>query len=299
MSATIFDGKAFAAELAAELKTRVDSLIARGHTPTLAVVLVGQNPASLSYVRGKAKACARLGIRSVDRSLPASSTAGDLEAVVEELNRDSEVDGILVQLPLPEHIDSDPILQSINPEKDVDGFHPVNLGMLMRGTPRFLPCTPLGIVRILQSSGVDTEGKEVVVVGRSNIVGKPIAMMLMQKLEFGNATVTVCHTRTRDLAAHTRRADILIAAAGVPGAITADMVAEGAVVVDVGMNRVADATKKRGYRLVGDVDFEGVSEKASLITPVPGGVGRLTVAMLLENTVLACERRAGIRDNPW
>ena len=291
MSAEVFDGKSLAADLSVGVARQVAALTDKGLTPTLAVVLVGTNPASQSYVRGKAKACAAVGIHSIDRTLPEDTSQEELASVVAELNAAPDVDGILVQLPLPDHIDAEPILLSIAPEKDVDGFHPVSLGMLVRGTPTFLPCTPFGIVRIFESARIDTTGKEVVVVGRSNIVGKPIAIMLMQR--DANATVTVCHTRTVDMAAHTRRADILIVAAGAVNAITADMVKPGAVVIDVGMNRVPDASRKRGYRLVGDVDFEGVKETASFITPVPGGVGRLTVAMLLENTVRACERRRG------
>ena len=291
MSAEVFDGKSLAADLSVGVARQVVALTDKGLTPTLAVVLVGTNPASQSYVRGKAKACAAVGIHSIDRTLPEDTSQEELASVVAELNAAPDVDGILVQLPLPDHIDAEPILLSIAPEKDVDGFHPVSLGMLVRGTPTFLPCTPFGIVRIFESARIDTTGKEVVVVGRSNIVGKPIAIMLMQR--DANATVTVCHTRTVDMAAHTRRADILIVAAGAVNAITADMVKPGAVVIDVGMNRVPDASRKRGYRLVGDVDFEGVKETASFITPVPGGVGRLTVAMLLENTVRACERRRG------
>lgn len=294
MSAKVFDGRGLAKRLSEDLASRVAALSAHARPPALSVVLVGENPASLSYVRGKEKACNRVGIRSIDRRLDAEITNSELARVVDELNRDEGVDGILVQLPLPDHIDAEPVLLSIAPEKDVDGFHPESLGMLMRGTPTFLPCTPAGIVRILKSEGVQIEGQEVVIVGRSNIVGKPMATMLMQKSDYGNATVTVCHTRTRDLAFHCRRADILIAAAGAANAITADMVKEGVVVIDVGMNRVPDATRKRGYRLVGDVDFDSVREKASLITPVPGGVGQLTVAMLLENTVIACERRLGV-----
>lgn len=291
MSAEVFDGKALAADLSVGVARQVAALTEKGVTPTLAVVLVGTNPASQSYVRGKAKACAAVGIHSIDRTLPEDTSQEELAAVVADLNAAPDVDGILVQLPLPDHIDAEPILLSITPEKDVDGFHPVSLGMLVRGTPTFLPCTPFGIMKILESARIDTTGKEVVVVGRSNIVGKPIAIMLMQR--DANATVTVCHTRTVDMAAHTRRADILVVAAGAVNAITADMVKPGAAVIDVGMNRVPDASRKRGYRLVGDVDFEGVKEIASFITPVPGGVGRLTVAMLLENTVRACERRRG------
>lgn len=293
MSAVVFDGKALAERISADLETRVSALAASGRVPSLAVVIVGDNPASLSYVRGKEKACARIGMRSVDRKLTTQASQDELAGVVSELNRDEAVDGILVQLPLPDHIDAEPILMSIAPEKDVDGFHPLNLGMLLRGTPVLRPCTPAGIMRIFESADIDTTGKEAVIVGRSNIVGKPLAVMLMQR--DANATVTVCHTRTADLGIHARRADILVVAAGQVNAVTADMVKPGAVVVDVGMNRVPDASRKRGYRLVGDVDFDGVADVASFITPVPGGVGRLTVAMLLENTVLACERRRDAR----
>ncbi len=290
MAARIIDGKAIAAQMRAELKAEVERLKAKAIVPGLAVVLVGDDPASKSYVTAKERACEEIGIYSDDNRLPAETTQEELMALVAKLNADPRINGILVQLPLPKHLDEGAVLLAIDPAKDVDGFHPVNVGKMVVGEEAFLPCTPHGIIQLLVRSGVMTDGAEVVVVGRSNIVGKPIANMLIQKSPTGNATVTVCHTRTRDLAAHVRRADIVIAAAGRPGTVTADMVKEGAVVIDVGVNRVEDATKKSGYRLVGDVDFEAVAEKASLITPVPGGVGPMTITMLLYNTIESAKR---------
>ncbi len=285
MAGRIIDGKAVAAEMRAELKAKVDELKRRGVVPGLAVVLVGDDPASRSYVTAKERACEQVGIYSDDNRLPAETGQEELMALVERLNADPKIHGILVQLPLPKHMDENEVLLAIDPAKDVDGFHPMSVGKMMVGQETFLPCTPHGIIQLLVRSGVQIEGAEVVVVGRSNIVGRPIANMLIQKNKTGNATVTVCHTRTKGLAEHVRRADIVIAAAGMPNMITADMVKQGAVVIDVGVNRVEDATKKKGYRLVGDVDFEAVKEKASLITPVPGGVGPMTITMLLYNTV--------------
>ena len=238
------------------------------------------------------KACEAAGIYSDDNRLPAETSQEDLIALIEEKNSDPRIHGILVQLPLPKHIDEDDVLGHVIPEKDVDGFHPVNLGKMVLGQTCFLPCTPHGIVKMLQRSGAETEGAHVVVVGRSNIVGKPIANMLIQKADGANATVTVCHTRTKDMGAMTRQADILIVAAGWPNTVTADMVKEGAVVIDVGVNRVEDASRPRGYRLVGDVDFDAVAEKASMITPVPGGVGPMTITMLLYNTLESARRSA-------
>jgi len=261
--------------------------------PGLGVVLVGDDPASQSYVRAKERACENIGIYSDDNRLPAETSEAELLALVNRMNTDHKINGILVQLPLPKHINESKVLMAINPAKDVDGFHPMNIGKMVAGEKAFLPCTPHGIIQLLLRSGVKIEGAEVVVVGRSNIVGKPIANMLIQKSATGNATVTICHTRTRSLAEHTRRADILIAAAGRPNTVTADMVKDGVVVIDVGVNRVEDATKKKGYRLVGDVDFEAVKEKASLITPVPGGVGPMTITMLLYNTVESAKAAAG------
>lgn len=294
MDHKIINGKEIAATIRAELTTEVLSLKKQGVVPGLAVILVGSDPASESYVMAKERACKEIGIFSDDNHLPADTTQEELLALVEEKNLDPKINGILVQLPLPKHIDESVILLAINPDKDVDGFHPMSVGKMMIGEDTFLPCTPHGILQMLQRSGVDTCGAHVVVVGRSNIVGKPVANMLLQKKEGANATVTLCHTRTKDLAAFTRQADIVIAASGWPNTITADMVKEGVVVIDVGVNRVEDASRKRGYRLVGDVDFEPVKEKASLITPVPGGVGPMTITMLLYNTVESAKRAAGI-----
>lgn len=289
MTAQIIDGKQVAADMRAELKEKVAELKTQGVTPGLAVVLVGDDPASKSYVTAKERACEEIGIYSNDNRLAADTSEEDLLTLIDKLNKDSKVNGILVQLPLPKHIDEDKVLLAIDPAKDVDGFHPVNVGKMVVGQDAYLPCTPHGVIQLLLRSNVKLEGAEVVVVGRSNIVGKPVANMLIQKSPTGNATVTVCHTRTKNMAEHVRRADIVIAAAGWPNTVTADMVKDGAVVIDVGVNRVEDATKKRGYRLVGDVDFEGVKEKASLITPVPGGVGPMTITMLLYNTVQSAE----------
>ncbi|MFZ9010892.1 MAG: bifunctional methylenetetrahydrofolate dehydrogenase/methenyltetrahydrofolate cyclohydrolase FolD [Anaerohalosphaeraceae bacterium] len=290
MTAQIIDGKQVAADMRAELKEKVAQLKDKGVTPGLAVVLVGEDPASKSYVTAKERACEEIGIYSDDNRLPAETTEGDLLALIDKLNKDPKINGILVQLPLPKHINEDNVLLAIDPAKDVDGFHPVNVGKMVVGQDAYLPCTPHGVIQLLLRSNVKLEGAEVVVVGRSNIVGKPVANMLIQKAATGNATVTVCHTRTKNMAEHVKRADIIIAAAGWPNTITADMVKDGAVVIDVGVNRVEDATKKRGYRLAGDVDFEAVKEKASLITPVPGGVGPMTITMLLYNTVQSAEK---------
>ena len=290
MTAKIIDGKQVAADMRAELKEKVAKLKDKGVTPGLAVVLVGEDPASKSYVTAKERACEEIGIYSDDNRLSAETTEEDLLALIDKLNKDPKINGILVQLPLPKHIDEDKVLLAIDPAKDVDGFHPVNVGKMVVGQEAYLPCTPHGVIQLLLRSNVKLEGAEVVVVGRSNIVGKPVANMLIQKAPTGNATVTVCHTRTKNLAEHVKRADIIIAAAGWPNTITADMVKDGAVVIDVGVNRVEDATKKRGYRLAGDVDFEAVKEKASLITPVPGGVGPMTITMLLYNTVQSAEK---------
>ena len=294
MTAQIIDGKQVAADMRAELKTEVAELKEKGIVPGLAVVLVGEDPASKSYVTAKERACEDMGIFSDDNRLDAGTSQAELMALVEKLNNDPKINGILVQLPLPDGLNEAEVLLAIDPAKDVDGFHPVNVGKMVVGEKAFLPCTPHGILQLLMRSGVTIKGAEAVIVGRSNIVGKPLANMLIQKNPTGNATVTVCHTRTKDLSYHTKRADIVIAAAGRPNTVTADMVKEGVVVIDVGVNRVEDATKKRGYRLVGDVDFEAVKEKASLITPVPGGVGPMTITMLLYNTVESARRAAGI-----
>jgi methylenetetrahydrofolate dehydrogenase (NADP+)/methenyltetrahydrofolate cyclohydrolase len=292
MTATIIDGRAVAAEIRAELRERVERLRQRGVIPGLAFVLVGENPASISYVRSKAQACGEIDIHSETIHLPAETSQEELLALVAKLNADPTWHGVLVQIPLPPHIDEDTVARAVDPSKDVDALNPVNIGLLLRGEPAFLSCTPAGIQQLLLRSGNDPGGKHVVICGRSNIVGKPLAAILMQKRPGANATVTVCHTGTRDLASITRQADILVAAMGVPRGISADMVREGAVVVDVGNNRVPDAGRKSGFRMVGDVDFEAVAEKASAITPVPGGVGPMTVTMLLWNTVQAAERAA-------
>ncbi|MDF7799939.1 bifunctional methylenetetrahydrofolate dehydrogenase/methenyltetrahydrofolate cyclohydrolase FolD [Pontiellaceae bacterium B1224] len=294
MSAKIIDGKQIAAEIREELKAEVTALKEKGIVPGLGVILVGEDPASKSYVSAKEKACANIGIFSDDNRLSAETTQEELLAVVERMNNDPKINGILVQLPLPQHIDEAAVLLAIDPDKDVDGFHPMNVGKMMVGEEAFLPCTPHGVVQMLMRSGVETAGAHVVVVGRSNIVGKPVANMLLQKKKGANATVTLCHTRTKDLGFHTRQADIIIAASGWPNTVTADMVKEGAVVIDVGVNRVEDASRERGYRLVGDVDFDAVKEKASMITPVPGGVGPMTITMLLFNTVNSAKKAGGI-----
>ncbi len=294
MTAQIIDGKQVAADMRAELKDEVTKLKEKGIVPGLGVILVGEDPASKSYVTAKERACENIGIYSDDNRLPIDATQEELMALVEKMNKDPKINGILVQLPLPKGLNEAEVLLAIDPAKDVDGFHPVNVGKMVVGEKAFLPCTPHGVIQLLKRSGVTIEGAEVVIVGRSNIVGKPLANMLIQKKPNANATVTVCHTRTKDLTYHTKRADIVIAAAGRPNTVTADMIKEGVVVIDVGVNRVEDATKKRGYRLVGDVDFETVKEKASFITPVPGGVGPMTITMLLYNTVESAKRAGGI-----
>jgi len=293
MTARIIDGKQIAAEMREEIRAEVAALRDKGIVPGLGVVLVGDDPASRSYVTAKEKACEEAGIFSDDHRLPAETSQEALLALVEQMNGDPKISGILVQLPLPKHIDESAVLLAIRPDKDVDGFHPVNVGKMVLGEEAFLPCTPHGVLQLLARSGVRTAGAHVVVVGRSNIVGKPVANMLLQKKEGANATVTICHTGTRDIGAFTRQADIVIVAAGRPNTLTADMVKDGAVVIDVGVNRVDDASRKRGYRLVGDADFAGLRDKAALITPVPGGVGPMTITMLLHNTVAAARRHAG------
>jgi methylenetetrahydrofolate dehydrogenase (NADP+)/methenyltetrahydrofolate cyclohydrolase len=285
MAAKIIDGREIAEKIRQELKMEIEALKKRGVTPGLAVVLVGENPASQQYVRNKNKAAHEIGIYSEQHNLEASTGEAELLELIRKLNADPKIHGILVQLPLPEQIDEKKVLNLIDPDKDVDGFHPVNLGRMMVGEPGFLPCTPHGVVKMLAYSGVKTSGSHVVVVGRSNIVGKPVANMLMQKADQADATVTVCHSRTRDLPSVTRQADILIAAIGRPEFITADMVREGAVVIDVGVNRVDDAASPKGFRWAGDVKFDEVAEKAAAISPVPGGVGPMTITMLLYNTV--------------
>jgi methylenetetrahydrofolate dehydrogenase (NADP+)/methenyltetrahydrofolate cyclohydrolase len=289
MVAELIDGAAVAATLRAELAGRVGALAARGVTPGLAVVLVGDDPASQSYVRGKTRACAELGLVSETLALDPAITQASLASLIADLNADERFHGILVQLPLPGHLDEQAITAAVLPHKDVDGLHPFNLGRLLRGDGRLLPSTPAGVQQLLLRSGHDPGGKHVVICGRSNLVGKPLAAILVQKAEGANATVTICHTGTRDLAAVTRSADILVVATGIPRMVTAPMVHPGAVVVDVGINRVSDASRRGGYRLVGDVDFDDVRTVAGAITPVPGGVGPMTVVMLLANTVLAAE----------
>ncbi len=287
MTATIIDGNAIARQVRDEVRVDVERLRTDGVEPGLAVVLVGDNPSSLSYVRGKARDAAEVGMRSKTIRRPADISQADLLALIAELNADPGWHGVIVQTPLPPHIDELVITGTVAPEKDVDGLTAVSAGRLFRGEPALYSCTPHGVVQMLMRTGHDPAGKHVVICGRSNLVGKPLAALLMRKAKGGNATVTVCHTGTPDPGVFTRQADVIVAAMGRPKAITADMVREGAVVIDVGVNAVPDASKKSGRRLVGDVDFDAVAEKASAITPVPGGVGPMTRAMLLYNTVIA------------
>jgi methylenetetrahydrofolate dehydrogenase (NADP+)/methenyltetrahydrofolate cyclohydrolase len=290
MAAQIISGTEIAETIRAELREDIVALKEQHDlTPGLAVVLVGENPASQAYVRMKNKACHKIGIYSEQHDLPATTSEEELLQLIDQLNNDSKIHGILVQLPLPDQIDEHKIINAILPEKDVDGFHPVNIGKLLIGQSGFKPCTPYGVQKMLIYADVPIEGANVVIVGRSNIVGKPVAAILMQKAKGANATVTIAHSRTKNLAEVTRRADILIAAIGVPEFITADMVSEDTVVIDVGVNRVDDATKKRGYKLVGDVKFDEVSQKCKAISPVPGGVGPMTITMLLYNTVQSAQ----------
>src|SRR6478752_5518143 len=289
--AKVIDGRAVAEKVYADLRSDIAELKAKGVTPGLAVVLVGDNPASRTYVRSKDKMCRDLGLHSVKRELPASTTQTELLAQVDQLNRDPAIHGILVQSPPPEHIDEAAIVRALDPRKDVDGFHPENVAKLVLDDPcGFVPCTPLGVQRLLLENKVEIDGAHVVVIGRSMIVGKPLALLLMQKNKSGNATVTVVHSRSRDLAKITHSADIVVAAIGRSDFVKAEHVREGAVVIDVGINRVEDSTSERGYRLVGDVAFDEVSKKASAITPVPGGVGPMTIAMLMSNTVKAARQ---------
>ena len=297
MTAKIISGTEVAKEIRAELKEKVAKLKADGITPGLVMIRVGEDPASVSYVTGKEQACEEIGIWSQTYVLPENASEAELLAKVEEMNKAEHVDGILVQLPLPKHIDAEKVLTLIDPAKDVDGFHPVNVGKMLIGDPYFMPCTPHGAVELMVRSGNSPEGKHVVICGRSNIVGKPLIAILVQKKEHANATVTVVHTGTKNMAEITRQADILVAAMGSPEVIKADMVREGAVVIDVGVNRVGmKPSKKDPSKMVadlrGDVDFEAVKEKASAITPVPGGVGPMTITMLMVNTVISAERRA-------
>jgi methylenetetrahydrofolate dehydrogenase (NADP+)/methenyltetrahydrofolate cyclohydrolase len=295
MPAQILDGKSIAQEIREEIKKEVIELKERhGIVPGLVTILVGENPASVSYVTAKQRTAHELGFYSVQENLPENVSEDELLKLIDKYNRDEKIHGILVQLPLPKHINERKVLYAIDPRKDVDGFHPVNVGKLVIGEPCFIPCTPYGILILLAKTGVPVDGAEVVVIGRSNIVGKPIANLLMQKRKpVGNATVTVCHTGTKDIASHSRRADILIVAAGVPKFVTADMVKEGAVVIDVGVNRIG-TTPDGKAKLCGDVDFEAVKEKASFITPVPGGVGPMTITMLMKNTLESAKAWAGL-----
>jgi len=291
VTARILDGAAIGREIRAEVAGRVAALSGSGRVPGLAVVLVGEDAASQVYVRSKGKACAEAGMHSETVRLPAETTEADLLAVIDRLNADPAIHGMLVQLPLPKQIRSDTVLRRIDPSKDVDGFHPVNVGKLVLGDPTaFRPATPYGVQEMLIRSGIDTKGARAVILGRSTIVGRPMANLLLQDGPGGNATVTVCHSRSRNLAEITREADILIVAIGKPEFVTADMVRPGAVVIDVGINRVDDPSNARGYRLAGDVAFAPVAEIASAITPVPGGVGPMTIAMLLRNTLQALEQ---------
>ncbi len=289
MSAKIIDGKEISGQIMEELKPRIAKLIEKGIYPGLTVIIMGQDPASMSYVKSKGKACERLGMRSETIMLAESTSQEDLMKIIARLNADQKIHGILVQLPLPKHINEDAVLEGINPEKDVDGFSPINMGRLLAGRDCFKPCTPNGVMELLARHNIDPAGKHAVILGRSNIVGKPMAALLIQKGKGADATVTICHSRTKDMPSITKMADILIAAIGSPGFVKADMVKKGAVVIDVGINRVKDQSAEKGYRIVGDVDFDAVKEVAKAITPVPGGVGRMTIAMLMLNTVQAAE----------
>jgi methylenetetrahydrofolate dehydrogenase (NADP+)/methenyltetrahydrofolate cyclohydrolase len=284
----LIDGRALAKTIKSELAEEVSKITAAGQRPPhLAAVLVGDDPASQAYVRNKVRSCEKVGFASTLVKREADITEAELLQIVEDLNQDPEIDGFIVQLPLPDHIDADKVTLAIDPKKDVDGFHPVNFGRMAQGLPSYLPATPYGILIMLERYAIETEGKHCVVVGRSNIVGTPMSILLSRKAKVGNCTVTITHSRTKDLAAETRRADIIVAAIGRANMITADMVKEGVVIIDVGINRVDDPSREKGYRLVGDVDFESVAPKSSYITPVPGGVGQLTVTSLLMNTLKA------------
>ncbi|MFO7768904.1 MAG: tetrahydrofolate dehydrogenase/cyclohydrolase catalytic domain-containing protein [bacterium] len=294
MSARIIDGKQIAGEIKKEIAQEAEELKGKGITPGLVTILVGEDPASQTYVGMKRRTCAELGMKSVAEEHPADLSEEDLLGLIDKYNADPEIHGILVQLPLPDHIDEKKVLLAIDPGKDVDGFHPNNVGLMMIGEARFAPCTPAGIVELLMRSDNPPSGKEVVIVGRSNIVGKPVANLLVQKNDRANATVTVCHSRTKDLPGVVKRADIVIAAIGSAEFIKADWLKPGAVVIDVGTNRVDDESRERGWRLVGDVDFEAAKEVASAITPVPGGVGPMTITMLMWNTMLAAKQQNGM-----
>jgi hypothetical protein len=293
MSARIIDGFAIANELRSDVAKEVVALKEKGIIPTLAVVLVGQNPASVSYVTGKTKALHEAGMKDDSYKLPENTSEEELLNLIKKLNDNPSINGILVQLPLPKQINADKVIAAINPKKDVDGFHPENIGRMFLGEETFIPCTPYGVIHLLQHEGIKTKGANVVIVGRSNIVGKPLSLLMLSKDV--NATVTVCHSGTKNLNEITKKADILVAAIGSPAFIKKEGIKEGAVVIDVGVNRVDDKTKKSGFRLVGDVDFEGASSVASYITPVPKGVGPMTIAMLIKNTLLAAKRQNGIK----
>ncbi len=297
--ARILDGKTLAAQTRADIAQRTARLIDQtGIRPGLGVILVGDDPASHSYVAAKEKACAQAGIYSRETRLPAETDQQTLLGHIAAMNADPLIHGILVQLPLPPHLDENTVIRAIDPEKDVDGFTPENVGRMIIGQPCFLPCTPHGVIHMLQTAGIETKGKHAVVIGRSNIVGKPLAHLLMRKAPGGNATVTVCHTATPDIATFTRMADIVIVAAGRPNTLTAEMVKPGATVIDVGVNRIPDPTKASGFRLAGDVDYPAVKAVAGLITPVPGGVGPMTITMLLENTYQSAARKATTQRSP-
>ncbi|MFH5799335.1 bifunctional methylenetetrahydrofolate dehydrogenase/methenyltetrahydrofolate cyclohydrolase [Haladaptatus sp. CMAA 1911] len=289
----IIDGRAVAEGIRTDLGESIETLKDEGVTPGLATVLMSDDPASETYVSMKQRDCEEVGINGIHIEIDPDAPAEELYDTIDDLNEDPEVHGILVQMPVPDHVDSRQVLRAIDPKKDADGFHPENVGMLVAGHPRFKPCTPHGVQKLLESADVDPEGKDVVIVGRSNIVGKPLANLLIQKADGGNATVTVCHSRTDDLAAKTRDADVVVAACGVPELIDESMLSDGVTVIDVGVNRV-DADNEKGYELVGDVDFDSAKEKASAITPVPGGVGPMTRAMLLYNTVKAAGEQEGV-----
>jgi methylenetetrahydrofolate dehydrogenase (NADP+)/methenyltetrahydrofolate cyclohydrolase len=289
----VIDGNAVAESIRDDLTACVDALRDEGTTPKLATVLMSEDAASATYVSMKQRDCEAVGIEAIDVEIDPDAPADELYGTIDDLNADSEVHGILVQMPVPDHVDTRKVLRDVDPAKDVDGFHPANVGRLVAGDPRFKPCTPHGVQRLLADADVDPEGKDVAIVGRSDIVGKPLANLLIQKEADGNATVTICHSRTADLAAKTRAADIVIAAAGVPEMVDGSMLTEGVVVIDVGVNRV-DADSEKGYELVGDVEYDSAAEKASAITPVPGGVGPMTRAMLLYNTVKAASERADV-----
>ena len=293
MSAVIIDGKAIAQNVRKEVAEQVKELNAKGISPCLAVILVGNNPASVSYVTGKQKALAEAGMTDKSVHLPEDTSEEELVELIERLNKDNTVNGILVQLPLPKHINEDRVITAITPEKDVDGFHPVNVGNLMIGRKAFLPCTPHGVIVLLEKMNIETSGKHCVIIGRSNIVGKPLAILMSSKKV--NSTVTICHTGTKDIESIVKQADIIVAAAGHPMTVTKQMVKPGAVVIDVGVNRIPDSTKKSGFRLTGDVDFEAVSAIASYITPVPGGVGPMTIAMLMVNTLEAAKNQNNLK----